>query len=219
MSLSRMFIIDQLRNTLQLNIVLSFNPPFETITVLFTIAGVWPACGYDVKPSLSYSLICVPKSQRWNILSRTICFLEDLLCLAHNCLIQLCKVVKNGLQISTSLLHPHGLTQGFDLSSASLLFPVFVLSFFCGSFFIYVSCLSCFLVCSLLPRGHLLGMDWRLGSLVCDVFCVFVTFPSGVLGQVWYLIVSIPDLCLLTNFYYPRLAKMKPVHILISSPL
>ena len=25
--------------------------------------------------------------------------------------------------------------------------------------------------------------------------CVFVTFPYGVLGQVWYLIVLIPDLC------------------------
>ena len=24
---------------------------------------------------------------------------------------------------------------------------------------------------------------------------VFVTFPCGILGQVWYLIVSIPDLC------------------------
>ena len=23
--------------------------------------------------------------------------------------------------------------------------------------------------------------------------CVFVTFPYGILGQVWYLIVSIPD--------------------------
>ena len=23
--------------------------------------------------------------------------------------------------------------------------------------------------------------------------CVFVTFPCGILGQVWYLIVSIPD--------------------------
>ena len=28
--------------------------------------------------------------------------------------------------------------------------------------------------------------------------CVFATFPCGVLDQVWYLIVSIPDLCLLT---------------------
>ena len=31
--------------------------------------------------------------------------------------------------------------------------------------------------------------------------CVFVTFPCGTLGQVWYLIVSIPDLCYL--FYLP----------------
>ena len=43
------------------------------------------------------------------------------------------------------------------------------------------------------------GKGWPLGSLVCDVFlCLFV--PYGVLGQVWYLIVSIPDLCLLPNF-------------------
>ena len=27
---------------------------------------------------------------------------------------------------------------------------------------------------------------------------VFVTFPCGILGQVWYLIVSIPDLCQLS---------------------
>ena len=31
--------------------------------------------------------------------------------------------------------------------------------------------------------------------------CVFVTFPCGVLGQVWYLIVSFSDLCLLSYFY------------------
>ena len=30
--------------------------------------------------------------------------------------------------------------------------------------------------------------------------CVFVTFLYGFLGQVWYLVVSIPDLCLLTHF-------------------
>ena len=34
-------------------------------------------------------------------------------------------------------------------------------------------------------------------ALLCVVFsCVFVTFPYGVPGQVWYLIVSIQDLCL-----------------------
>ena len=32
------------------------------------------------------------------------------------------------------------------------------------------------------------------------ISCIFVTFPRGVLGKVWYLIVSIPDLFLLTYF-------------------
>ena len=37
------FIIDQSWNTLQLkNIVLSFHPPFEPITALFTFTGLWP---------------------------------------------------------------------------------------------------------------------------------------------------------------------------------
>ena len=34
-------------------------------------------------------------------------------------------------------------------------------------------------------------------AFLCVVFsCVFVSFPNGVSGQVWYLTVSIPDLCL-----------------------
>ena len=36
--------------------------------------------------------------------------------------------------------------------------------------------------------------------LSCIMFCVYVTFPFGILGQVWYLIVSIPDLCPLPYF-------------------
>ena len=47
---------------------------------------------------------------------------------------------------------------------------------------LYVSRLSCFLVCSLQPCGHLLGKDWPFGSLVCDIFLCFVIFPCGVLG-------------------------------------
>ena len=34
---------------------------------------------------------------------------------------------------------------------------------------------------------------------------VFVTFPCGILYQVWYLIVSIPDICHLSDF-----AAVKP---------
>ena len=30
-------------------------------------------------------------------------------------------------------------------------------------------------------------------ALVCDVYLDFVNFPFGILGQMWYLIVSIPD--------------------------
>ena len=41
----------------------------------------------------------------------------------------------------------------------------------------------------------------NLLALLCVMFyCVFVTFLCGVLGQGWHLIVSIPDLCLLTYF-------------------
>ena len=35
-------------------------------------------------------------------------------------------------------------------------------------------------------------------ALVCGVYCEFSHFPIGILGQVWYLIVSIPDLYTLT---------------------
>ena len=35
----------------------------------------------------------------------------------------------------------------------------------------------------------------------------FVIFPCGVLGQVWYVIVLIPDLCLLT--YFPMKFEFK----------
>ena len=33
-------------------------------------------------------------------------------------------------------------------------------------------------------------------ALVGDVYCIFGTFPCGILGQVWYLIVLFPNLCL-----------------------
>ena len=39
-------------------------------------------------------------------------------------------------------------------------------------------------------------------ALVVDVYCIFVTLPCGILSQVWYLIVSIPDICLFSYFKY-----------------
>ena len=47
--------------------------------------------------------------------------------------------------------------------------------------------------------------------LVCDDYCDFVTFPFGILGQVWYLIVSIPDLCCLSYFYISGQGSVLPV--------
>ena len=39
-------------------------------------------------------------------------------------------------------------------------------------------------------------------ALVGDIYCIFVTFLYGILGQVWYLIVSFPDLCRLSYFHF-----------------
>ena len=72
--------------------------------------------------------------------------------------------------------------------------------FFCASCFIFRfhGCLCyavLFVPCSFVITC---GEKADILSLLCVVFsCVFVTFPYNVLGQVGYLIVSIPDLCLL----------------------
>ena len=66
----------------------------------------------------------------------------------------------------------------------------------CYLYFVFVM-LSCLFIAALWsPAGK--------GLAFCPLFvmfnCVFVTFPCGSLGQVWYLIVSIPDLCHLSYF-------------------
>ena len=47
---------------------------------------------------------------------------------------------------------------------------------------------------------------WERANLLALLYvifsCVFVTFLCGVLGQVWYLTLLTPDLCLLTYFEY-----------------
>ena len=82
-------------------------------------------------------------------------------------------------------------------SSKILLLTVQRQCFFCGSFMLFLSCVcyafAC--VCLLMPCGRLLG---KL-SFVMSNF-VFVTFSCGILGQVWYFIVSNPDLCHLSYF-------------------
>ena len=52
-----------------------------------------------------------------------------------------------------------------------------------------------------------------------EVFSVSLSLSHGILGQVWYLIVSIPDLCTITYFNYidvslgkSRLSVTLPMH-------
>ena len=67
-----------------------------------------------------------------------------------------------------------------------------------NTFVICDSCLALYcLAASLKPCGHLLGKSWPFGSLLYDVLFCFVTFRYGVLVKLCYLILSIPDLCLL----------------------
>ena len=54
----------------------------------------------------------------------------------------------------------------------------------------------CSLVVTCWQRADLLALLFMM------FYCVFVTFPCGVLGQVWCVIVSIPDLSLLSYLSY-----------------
>ena len=51
----------------------------------------------------------------------------------------------------------------------------------------------CSFVITCWKRADLLALGW-------DVYLCFVTFQCGIPGQVWYLIVSVPDICLLPYF-------------------
>ena len=71
--------------------------------------------------------------------------------------------------------------------------------------FFSVLCLLCLcarlFICALWsPAGK--GLTSWFSFVVSD--CEFITFPIGILGQVWFLIVSISDLCTLT--YYNMLS-------------
>ena len=53
---------------------------------------------------------------------------------------------------------------------------------------------------------------WLTSWLLFVMFnCVFVSFPCGMLGQVWYLTVLIPDLCHLSYFVNQLIKKFRPI--------
>ena len=62
---------------------------------------------------------------------------------------------------------------------------------FCYLYLAFVMLSRLFLAALWSPAGKGLT-SWLLFVMFnCD----FVTFPRGILGQMWYLIVAIPDLC------------------------
>ena len=71
---------------------------------------------------------------------------------------------------------------------------------------LFVICVSYHTVLSV-PCSHVVTC-WERADLLALLYvmfsCVFVTFPYGVLGQVWCLIVWIPVLCLLSYFMKAR---------------
>ena len=66
----------------------------------------------------------------------------------------------------------------------------------CYSCIVFVMLSRLFIAALWSPVGNGLS-SWLLFVMFN---CVFVTFPCGILVQVWYLIDSIPDLCRLSYF-------------------
>ena len=58
--------------------------------------------------------------------------------------------------------------------------------------------LSSLFIAALWPHAGKGLISWLLWVIII----VFVTFPCGILGHVWYLIVSFPDICCLSYFYW-----------------
>ena len=70
--------------------------------------------------------------------------------------------------------------------------------------------LSCLFIAALWsPAGKGLA-SWLLFVMFN---CVFVTFPCGIQGQVWYLIVSNPDLCSLAYFYSNKVQRRTQIEL------
>ena len=80
-----------------------------------------------------------------------------------------------------------------------LLWTIFVVNVLCCHAFLSV---HCSLVVTCWERADLLA------RLYVEFSSVFVTIPCGVMGQVWYLIVSIIDLCPLTYFVHYTFLKL-----------
>ena len=62
---------------------------------------------------------------------------------------------------------------------------------------VYVKLLCPFIDALWLLAGK--GLTFWLSFVMLNLY--FVTFPCGILGQVWHLVISIADLCCLSYFF------------------
>ena len=133
--------------------------------------------------------------QLYVLLSPYLCFVSflyiDLYILGNNALIRKGNFMQTNINVSWST---------FELRVSLAPWNRFPRQyFFCGSFVLFMSC-----VCHAFASVHccLMVTCWEKADLLFVFHCVFVTFPCGNLGQVWYLIVLIPDFCRLSYFVF-----------------
>ena len=120
-------------------------------------------------------------------------------------------VTLNALPFNAVLLLDNGLPKyiigGF--SSKIFLLTVPRRCFFCGSFLLFM-----FRVCHAFLSVHCSHVVtcWERADPVARFYvkfsCICATFPCGVLGQVWHLIVMVSALCLLNYFIHYKFLKL-----------
>ena len=57
-------------------------------------------------------------------------------------------------------------------------------------------------------------IDSNMISVFMNVYCILVSLPCGILGQVRYLIVSFPDLCHLSSNCIVRIGSFVDFHMI-----
>ena len=94
----------------------------------------------------------------------------------------------------------HSLLQFYADSFETLGGTSFVIFYVFSVLYLLCICTRLFICALWSPAGK--GLTSWLSFVVsnCEFDDVVFYFPIGILGQVWYLIVSIPDLCTLTYF-------------------
>ena len=121
------------------------------------------------------------------------------------------KYIRQKRLTNNTFSSPNGQTNCF--AQNLVLSLVFFINFICNSFsnwvlLLWILFVTCICVChtGMFNLYSLVVTCWERADLLALLYvifsCVFVTFPNGVLCRVWYLIVSICDIYLLSYLEY-----------------